>query len=239
MIQHFVAAQRPRARVGLIETTQQHVADFDAVAEQAVVAQGIVGDVITSVGGLVAGIGGTRDGIVAVGRYASRATDSCLARFHAVTEQTIIALGVIGNVIAGVGGLVAGIGRTRDGVVAIRRRAIYATDPDLTAFRPVAEQAVVAQGIVGDVITGIGGFVAGVCRACDGVVTIRRGTIHAADADLTAFRPVAEQTIVTQRIVGGVVAGIGGFVAGIRRTCDGVVAVGRYASRATDSCLAR
>src|SRR6185295_9705702 len=94
-----------------------------AVAEQAVVAQGVDRYVIASVRALVAHVARARDAVATVDRRARLAAGEHVARLGAVAEQAVAARRVVRRVIAGVGGLVAGIDSASDRVGAVRRRA--------------------------------------------------------------------------------------------------------------------
>ena len=138
-------------------------------------------------------------------------------RFLAVAEQAIAAVGIVGDVIARIGPDVARVVRATCAVVAGRRRAGPAIQRGMACFRTVAEYAVVAVGVDGDVVARVGTCVARVVRASDTVIAIRCGADLARTAD-TGFRTSAEQTIIAIVVAGTFVASVGAFGAVLART---------------------
>ena len=97
----FVAQWRCRVSAGILAwlAIGDRVAGLAAVAEQTVIAIGIYGNVVTGVGDLVARVNRTSNSVVAIDVDVRLTTIQRIARFGAVTEQTVIAVGVIGDVV--------------------------------------------------------------------------------------------------------------------------------------------
>jgi len=85
--------------------------------------------------------------------------------------STVIAGFIVRHVDAGVARFDTCVDRASYAVVAVGRRTRLATERYMAGFRPVAEQAIVARGMVNGVAAGISRFVASVGGATDAVVT--------------------------------------------------------------------
>ena len=96
------------------------------------------------------------------------------------TVNTIITGAMVGDVVTAVTRLVAAVIGAGDTVVAVGIGAILAAERGIAGFDAVTELPVVAQRVVGDVITGVCTFIAAVIGAGDTVVAIRVRTIQAA-----------------------------------------------------------
>jgi hypothetical protein len=92
--------------------------------------------------------------------------------------------------------LVAGIYRAGHQVVAIRRNTRLAVVHEIASFRSVAKQTVVARAVVGHMLTGVAGVIAGVGCTRDAVVTVV--VIHALAAHVRIF--VALNSLIARRI---------------------------------------
>ena len=186
-LEEFPAPPQGRTRIATGLAARDRVAGLFAVTEQAVVANGVAGDVIASVGELVARVVCAADSVVASGRGA-RLADAGVAGLATVAEQAVVAVGVDQAAVAGVGALVAGLALARitAGLAARDRVAGLVT---------VTEQAVVADSVAGGVIAPVGKLVAGIGGAADSVVASGRGA-RLADAGVTGLATVAEQAVV-------------------------------------------
>lgn len=156
-----------RRRGGIHQATH---ACLDAVAEQPVVR--VVGVVVAvaATGGRVARIGCTYVPVVA----------SCVGR----------------NVVARIGGLVAGIGRAVNAIVAGDRRSGLAIVQRIAEFAAVAEQAVVTGGVAGHAVAPFVLLVARIHRAKNEVDAADGPPRLAPTGPVAAFRPVAVLAIV-------------------------------------------
>lgn len=165
------------------------IAGLRAIAREWIVAEGVFRDMRALAGARIAGIRCAGVAVVAVDGHAVDA-HAVHARFHAIAEVSVRAVGigetggrrdtsaqdhiafqtggtelVIGQMLAGVGGLVADLDGACDAVVRTREgradhtacglRTVCAAD-----LRSIAGQAVIAYGVVGDVIAFILRFIA-------------------------------------------------------------------------------
>jgi hypothetical protein len=125
-----------------------HIAELLPVAVQAVVALGIVGQMVALVVGLVAGVRGAIHQVVAVDRGSVQATGLGVAGLLAVAIHRVVTVGIVGHELAGITGLIAAIVRAVHRVVTGNRTAGYART-GLAGFRPVAVKPIVAVAVRG------------------------------------------------------------------------------------------
>src|SRR6185369_8298073 len=149
-------------------------ADLDAVAELAVTAGAVVGRVRARVVGFVAGVGRAGHVVVAVRRGPRHAALARAAGLDAVAELAVVAERVVRVVHAGLVRFRTGIGRARDVVVAVGRRAGLAALRGIADFDAVAEVAVAARSVVRRVHAAQQQLVADVGRAGHAVVAVGR-----------------------------------------------------------------
>ena len=116
-----------------------------AVAVQVIIAIRVVDDVVARVRAFVARVIRTGYAIVTVQRRPRLAAERRVTGFDPVTVQVIIAVRVVGDVVARIGAFVARIVRAGHTVIAIGRRSGHAAPTD-TVFGAVAPQAVIAIG---------------------------------------------------------------------------------------------
>ena len=102
----------------------------------------------------------------------------------------------------------------------------------IAQFLTVAERAVRAVVVPGDVHTTVILLIAGVQGAVHLVVAIRRFAGQAAFRAAALFSPIAEQTVVTKRVVLRMVATVPGFITTIVRTEKFIDAIARFAGQA-------
>ena len=96
------------------------------------------------------------------GSSLARAADALLL---AVAVDTVIAIRIVLAIVAGVSALIAKL-------TGARIASGLAVKFHVTRFGTVAEQGVIAVGIVRDVIARVGALVAGIVRAADAVITV-------------------------------------------------------------------
>jgi len=176
----------------------EQIAGFDSVAVQPIRAVVVIGRVGTRSGDLVTAVVGTGHSVVA-GTHALDTPLVRVASLHPVAGQTIVTLRVVGHVLATGGRLVTGIQRAGHRVIA-GICPVQASRRRVTHFGTIAEQAVVALGVIDQVFTGSVGFVANVCRAFDRVVTVD-GSSAGATAAFTDFGAVTDQSVVAIAVV--------------------------------------
>lgn len=206
------------------------IAGLRAVARERIVAEGVFRDMRTLAGARIAGIGCAGVAVVAVDGHAVDA-HAIHAGFHAIAEISVGAVGigetggrrdtsaqdhiafqtcgaelVIGQMLAGVGRLVADLDGARDAVARTREgradhtagglRTVCAAD-----LCSIAGQAVVAHGVVGNVIALLLRFVATVRGARTVVIAGQGNARRAALAGHADFGSVAEHAVVAGRVV--------------------------------------
>lgn len=173
-VTRFLAMKRWIAGVVIILTTQRWIADFLPVAEQAVLAGGIIGRVGTLVGGFIAAVGRAVDVVVTI-RGRSRPAPLCqLANLGPVAEQSVATGGVISRMGARIRRLVAPIDGAAYAIAAVGRGSRLATLRCAANLSAIAIEPVATERIAGLVATGIARFVAGVDRAGNRVIAIWR-----------------------------------------------------------------
>ena len=132
----------------------------------------------------------------------------------------------IGNAVSvPIGDCVAGIDGAIDPIVAVGRRPGLTAVERVTGLRPIAEDGVVAQGVIGIVVARIGCLVAGIDGAVHVVIAVHGRTGLAILDRVASLSAVAENVVVAEDIIGDVVAGVGGLIAGVSRAAHGVVAI--------------
>jgi len=216
---------RARGAASRVGRTRAGIADLDAVAEEAVVADGVDGRADTCVRGVVTHIVRAGEGVVTdhgrprgatLGVGAGRAGRAGLV---AVAEEPVIADGVARDMLAGVAGRAAAIRRAGDGVVAGRSGACDAAAGVVSGgggrarLHAGAEESVVAHAVVCRVEAGVAGFVAAVDGAAHSVVAVRCGPADATRHGIgerggrrARFDAVAEEPIPAGGVHGHVAA---------------------------------
>jgi hypothetical protein len=157
---HAIAAVGRRAALA----SQGSMTGLGSIAPLAVVAGSIIGHVITTIGRLVAAIGGTTHAIAAVGRRAVLASQGCMASLGPIAPLAVITVGVgitltiirtvrmvltiltISITATGVIVLIADANRTRI--------IIKLTDTSTTYLRSVAEELIVTRFTIVRIATG-------------------------------------------------------------------------------------
>jgi len=167
-----VVAIDSRARLAI----EQGITRFDAVAEQSVVASRIAGRVAARTVRLVARIGRTSHAVITIDSRASLTIERRTTGLKTVARKTIVACSIAGRIAAGTARLVARVGCARNAVVAINSRTGLAVERRATGFSPITCDAVVAIGIVHNVVARVRSSVARVVRARHAVVAGRRST---------------------------------------------------------------
>ena len=177
------------------------VARLRSVAKEPVVTVRIVGDVIALIGSFVAGIIRATNAVVTVRDCARLAIKHRIARFRAVAEQTVVTQPVARNVVTRGGPFVARVVRAAYTVVTVRRRTVLTVQGSVTGFSAVAEEPVVAVGVVSDVVALVRTFVARVIGAADAIVAVGRGAGQTiATRNIACLGTVAKEPVVTLRI---------------------------------------
>lgn len=231
---HTIVTNHNRTRLA----AQHRVTEFDAVAVLPIVTDLAVGRVVTRIGLFIADIDGAGDAIIACDRLTGLAAESRVAGFDTVAIEAIAARTVIGQMNAGVRILIAFVRGAGHAVVARHRRPCLAPQGRMARFGPIAVEAVVANGGIGRVDTGISRFVARIHGTRHAIVAIRCRTRLTPADRIANLRSVAPGSIVTGTMAGQVNTGINIFIAGILRTSDPVITVGRRASLATQRRMA-
>ena len=213
------------------------ITDFSAVAELTVIAKRIIRHVRAHVRIFIAHVDGTSDAVVTDVAVARLAVKCRIANFHAVAELTVAAQAVVRRIVAGIGRLVAGIYRTADAVIAVRRGAALAIIDRIADFDTIAEAAVVADGIIRRIHAGFRLLVTRVDRAAYAVVTVDRDGSLATVDRIADLRTVTEHAVVTEAVIRRIRA-TAGFVAHVNRAGDAVIAIGRRAGLAVVNGIA-
>jgi hypothetical protein len=164
--------------------------------------------------------------VQAVVEHQRRPGDAALrgvAHVRAVAEHAIVAECVVGAVLHAAAGLVAGVHGAAHGVVQGRGRARPAVPHGIADFGAVAEQTIVAGGVVRGLFHERGGLVAAAHGAAHAVLQGGRRAGPAALDGMTRLEPVAEQTIAAPRVDRGVGHRAGDLAAGVHGAGHGVV----------------
>jgi hypothetical protein len=167
----------------------------------------------------VAGVGRAGNAIVAIGISGIFATNANGAYFRSIAPEAVVASRIHTQMITGVRAFVARVRRASNRVIAVRVGCVFASSRYVANFRSVAPKAVVASCIHTQVVAAVGAFVAGVRRASDTIVAVRNSRVFATGRNVTHFRPVAPEAVLTYRIYSYVVTGVRAFVAAI--SCAG------------------
>ncbi|MCH8162633.1 MAG: hypothetical protein IIA99_00840, partial [Proteobacteria bacterium] len=118
-----------------------------SVAEQAVIACAVVGDVVAQVRALVTRVHGAGYAVVAIDRCTRLATEHRITRLRPVAEQTVVAIDVVRRVDDRVRRLVATVVRARHAVIHRRGHSGLAAVGQ-AGLRTVAERQVVTKRVV-------------------------------------------------------------------------------------------
>jgi hypothetical protein len=139
-----------RNRAGLDDAVLHLTTDFDTVAVLPIVAVGVVRVVLATIERFVAPIVGAADLVIAVGHCArlDDAVENIVADLDPVAPLTVVAVGVVGVVLALIHRLITPIVRTGHAVAAVAGRPTR-TEPVETGLVDVAIQEVVARCAVG------------------------------------------------------------------------------------------
>jgi len=167
------------------------------------------------------------DGIVAI-HLVIDAPLNRVAPLVCRAEKVINAERIVRLVHTGIELFIAAILRAVDAVIAVRRRFRPAPALRIAEFRAIAENAIVAERVVGLVHTSIYILIAGILRAVDAVIAIGGCPGNAAEDNVAYLRAVAEKTVIAERVVGLAHASIEVFVAAVLRAVHAVVAIGRF-----------
>jgi hypothetical protein len=174
------------------------IAGFAAVADVAVVAGSVIGRVYAGVIDLVAGIRGTANPVIAVGRRARlTGAGSGVTGLLTIAEKfigavrvncalgydytfagpsiTLLTFGTHHRVIGATGQWIAAVICAKIAIVAIQRCTGLAIEYGITGFDAVADIAVVTISIVRRVHAA-GSRIAGIHRACNIVIAVQRYT---------------------------------------------------------------
>jgi len=254
--------------VGWIGAAEIDVAQFDAIALKAVIADGVVRGMVTSACLRVARIDGARNGVVAILGGTGDAIDA-VACFDAVACIAVVALRVhrarhgrnaaerrntvlahvtkrrVGRRITRAIGLLAAFhgARYAIGIRTLHRGSGDAarSDRPSPASRPgtLSGQAVVAKGLVWGEVARIGSFVAAIGRTRTVVITNDGAAPLASDAHHARLDAVAIQAVVAGLIARNVIAAIVRFIAAIGRAPNVVIAIHGRTRHATEHLVAR
>jgi hypothetical protein len=200
------------------------IAGFDAVADIAVVAGCVIGRVDTGIIGLVAGIRGTNNPVIAVGRCARLAgAGRGITSLRTVAEKSIIAVrvnralglrlafsvgritlltgGALHRCIGATGQWIAAVGGAQIAIVTIQRCTRLAIVDRIAGFGAVADVAVVAGCVIGRVDTGIVDLVAGIHGTDHPVIAVNiRTRLAGSGSRVTGLGTVAEKAIIAVRV---------------------------------------
>lgn len=215
------------AGLGAGPAVELWVARFAAIAEQTVVAKNVLGTIHAKVTVFIAQVDRAAHAVIAI-RWNTRLTvQEPMACFRPITKQPIVTQTVIRRIRTRIISLIAGVVRTRDPVITgILSRP--AAGNRVTRLCPVAEQAVVAQTVVRRTRAGVIGFVTGIVRARDPVVT-RILSRLAIEHPVTRFSPIAILAVIAPAVVRRVYTGVIAFVARIDGAAHPIVAFRRRA----------
>ena len=203
--------------------TVDRIASLSTVADVAVVAGSVIGRVDTGIIGLVAGISGTDNPVIAVGRCARLAgAGSGITGLRTVAEEFIDAVRVnralgydctfagpritlltrraLHRCIGATGQWIAAVGGAKIAIVAIQICTRHTTGYEITGFAAVADVVVVTARIIGSVHTFIEGGITGVVGTDNPVIAVGRCAGHAGASGVTSLRTVAEQAIIAVRV---------------------------------------
>jgi len=128
------------------------------------------------------------------------AIEHCITRLDSITKQPVTAQRVVRGTSAGVQNVVAGVHGT-DHTVVTGTYARLAVEQWITRLRSVAEQSIVAQGVVGSVGAGVQNVVAGVDRTGHAVAA-RSGARLAIQQWVACFCTIAKQSVIAGSVNG-------------------------------------
>jgi len=217
---------------------QSRIASLYAVAEQAVVTRRIVYAVNDGISNLVARVHRAPNTVIGRRSHASLAIQSRIASLGAVAEQAIVTKSVTWRVDDGIGSLVARVHRAPNPVIGRRSHASLAIQRRIASLYAVAEQAVVTKSVTWRVDDGIGNLVARVHRAPNPVIGRRSHASLAIQRRIASLYAVAEQAVVTRRIVYAVNDRISSLVARVHRAPNPVIGRRSHASLAIQRRIA-
>jgi hypothetical protein len=166
------------------------------------------------------------DGVVAYYIFI-KATLQGIATIVDRAEETVLAERVVWLIKTGIGVFVAAIYRAIDLVVASHMQGILTVLGYIAGLGAITPQAVVAQGVVRNMVTRICFLITGVVRADHIIVAVDWNSGEASEREVANLEAVAEEIVEkTEGIVGLVGAWLGVLVARIVRTVHSVAAVG-------------
>ena len=115
-----------------------------------------------------------------------------IADLRAVAEECVIAKAVVWRVDDLVEDLVTAIDGARDSIADQGCRAGLTVEDRIAGLRPIAEETVIADGVVRRVCDDVKDLIAGVGRTSDSVINRRGRTYLTAEHQITKLGAVAE-----------------------------------------------